>query len=100
MCEEEHRLGSLPTAIQRSKETRGEAHLKPTWLMQEQRLAQVQINQSINQSINHSTSSKSHAMAQVSDLCTVVSLVFATFEALVGENDRVDFRVSLEFSML
>jgi hypothetical protein len=30
---------------------RDEAYLIPTWLMQEQRLAQVHINQSINQSI-------------------------------------------------
>ena len=28
---------------------RGEAYLIPTWLMREQRLAQVKINQSINQ---------------------------------------------------
>ncbi len=31
---------------------RGEAYLIPTWLMQEQRLAQVKINQSINQPMN------------------------------------------------
>ena len=30
---------------------RGEAYLIPTWLVREQRLAQVKINQSINQSI-------------------------------------------------
>jgi hypothetical protein len=34
---------------------RGEAYLIPIWLMQEQRLAQVKLNQSINQSINQPT---------------------------------------------
>ncbi len=31
-----------------------EAYLMPTWLMRQQRLAQVKLNQSINQSINQS----------------------------------------------
>jgi len=37
---------------------RGEAYLIPTWLMQEQRLAQVKINQSINQNSSRDQTDK------------------------------------------
>ena len=50
--------------------SQGEAYLIPTWLMQEQRLAQVKINQSINQSINQPTKQASkQASKQATQVC-------------------------------
>ncbi len=50
--------------------SQGEAYLIPTWLMQEQRLAQVKINQSINQSTNQAGKQASkQASKQATQVC-------------------------------